>query len=42
MTQEGAIEVGSPPQAGTPDPDEQELVAAVVRRDRKATAEFVG
>ena len=42
MTQEGALEVGSPPQAGTPDPDEQELVAAVVRRDRKATAEFVG
>lgn len=33
---------GSLPLAGTPDPEEQQLVAAVVRRDRKATAEFVG
>ncbi len=42
MTQEAVLEPSAPPQAATPDPDEQELVAAVVRRDRKATAEFVG
>ena len=36
------VGAGSPPLAGTPDPEEQQLVAAVVRRDRKATAEFVG
>ena len=35
------LEASSAPQAGTPDPDDQALVAAVVGKDRKATAEFV-
>ena len=38
----GAVE-GAPVAAGTADDsDERELVAAVIRKDRKATAEFVG
>ncbi len=49
MTQEASgtaptapVGSGSPPLVEVTDPEELELVAAVVRRDRKATAEFVG
>ena len=49
MTQEASRAAASTPDAAgslappdTPDLEEQQLVAAVVRKDRKATAEFVG
>lgn len=35
------VEAGPPRPAVTPDPEDRQLVAAVVRGDRKATAEFV-
>jgi RNA polymerase sigma-70 factor (ECF subfamily) len=41
MTHEAVLDASSAAQAGTPSPDEEALVAAVVRKDRKATAEFV-